>query len=362
MTAGRNKLSVRRTLLLYLTITFPLAQRLIPSYSAQNGKQAGWLSPVISSIVLIILVLIINRLYKNFDDLSFMDIVYRITGKVIGKIICTIWGLWILIELSKFVRYFAERTVSSVMADTKVNILIALILLIVVIASYSGVIILCRMNEIVLPVIILSFLVFALMIAPDVKLSYLTPISYPDILPILKASIGTTGIWAYLLVICFVSDGFTDKQRLKPEGIKIVVFLAGITLILNIITIGVFDHSVVERLASPYLVAIKDLSFFYTFQKAEPIVVTLWVIEDFILFSVVSYALLTLAKSLFGLSDASFLIAPMSIFVYFFSLFIAESRFDLDNFSSLIAIPMNLALFILLPAILLFVGKIRGKI
>lgn len=362
MMAGKNRISVRRALLLYLTITFPLTQRLIPTYSAQSGKQAGWLSPVISSVLLIILVLILNRLYKNFDDLSFMDIVYKITGKVIGKFICAIWGLWVLIELSKFVRYFAERTVSSIIIATKVDILIALILIIVAIGLHSGIIVLCRMNEIILPIIIFTFVVFALMITPNIKISYLTPISYLDIIPTIKASIGTTGIWAYLLVIFLCSDRISNKEHLKSEGIKIILFLTVITFILNIITIGVFDYSVVERLPSPYMVAIKDISVFNTFQKAEPIAVALWVIEDFLLLSTFSYVLLNILKSLFELSDVKFLITPMLIFVYFFSLFIAESRFEIDSFSNIIAIPTNIVLFIALPVILFFVGKIRRKI
>ena len=362
MTTDKNKISVRRAMLLYLTTTFPLAQRLIPIYSARNGKQAGWLSPVISIVFLLLLALIVDRLYKAFDGLSFMDIVCEITGKAVGKIICGIWGLWILIELSKFVRYFAERTVSTIMTDTKVDILIAIILVTVAIGLYSGIIVLCRMNEIILPITILAFLTVALMIAPNVKTLYLTPISRLDIIPALKASVGTTGIWAYYLVIFFISDGFTNKNHLKSESIKIIFFLAVITLMLNIMTIGVFDHSVVERLHSPYMVAIKEISVFNTFQKSEPFAAALWVLEDFLLFSVFSYAFLNILRSLFGLSDINFLIAPTLIFVYFFSLFIAENRFEPESFSNLIAIPTNIILFIVLPAILFLVGKIQRKV
>lgn len=362
MSSDKNIMSVRRTLLLYMTITFPLAQRIIPIYSAREGKQAGWLSPVISAAFLILLVLIVNRLYRNFDNLSLMEIVHKIVGKLVGKFICAIWGLWVLIELSKFVRYFAERTLSTIMPDMEVSILIGLILVTVAIGLYSGVIVLCRMNEIIFPFIIFTFIVFALMIVPDIHISNLTPISYTDIIPVLKASIGTTGIWAYYLVIFFISNGFTNKKYLKSESIKAVLFLALITLILNVIIIGVFDYSVVERLPSPYLVSIKDMSVFNTFQKAEPIAVALWVIEDFILFSVFFYAFLSIVKSLFGLSDVKFLIAPTVIFVYFFSLFIAESRFELEDFSNIIAIPTNIVLFIILPVILFVIGKMRKKI
>lgn len=362
MTAGEKKISVRRTLLLYLTITFPLAQRIIPIYSARSGKQAGWLSPVISCVFLILLVLIINRLYKSSGNLSFIDIVNKITGKAVGKIISAVWGLWVLIELSKFVRYFAERTVSTIMTNTKVHVLIALILITVAIGLYSGIIVLCRMNEVILPVILFAFIVFALMVSPNIKLSYLTPISYLDIVPVLKASIGTTGIWSYLPVIFFDSGGLTNREHFKAEGIKMILFLAAVTLILNIITIGVFDYSVVERLPSPYMVAIKDISVFNTFQKAEPLAVALWVIEDFLLFSVFSHALLNILRALFGLADNKFLIAPVLVFVYFFSLYISESRFELEDFSNIIAIPINIVLFVILPAVLLLIGKIRKKI
>lgn len=362
MVADKTIMSVRRVLLLYLTITFPLAQRLIPIYSAQSGKQAGWLSPIISSASMVLLVLVINRFYKAFDNLSFIDIVYKITGKTVGKIICTLWGLWILIELCKFVRYFAERTISTIMVDTKSSVLIALILITVAIGLYSGIIVLCRINEIILPIILFTFLVFSFMIAPSIELSYLTPISCLDIIPILKGSIGITGIWAYLLVIFFINDGITNREQLKTECFRLILFLTVMALILNLVTIGVFDYSVVERFPSPYIVAIKDISVFNTFQKIEPIAVSLWLIEDFLLFSVFSHAFLALMKSLFGLSKVDFLIAPMLIFVYFFSQFIAESRFALDRFSNLISVPVNILLFIILPVILFFVGKIGKKL
>lgn len=362
MSTDKRMISVRRALLLYLTTTFPLAQRLIPIYSAHKGKQAGWLSPVISVVCLLLLALIINQFYRTFDKMSIMDITCKIVGKPAGKIICVIWSLWILTELCKFVRYFAERTVATIMPDVRIDILIAVMLIVVAIGLYSGLIVLCRMNEIILPIIIFTFSIFALMIGPNIRITFLTPISYLDIIPILKSSVGTTGIWAYFFVIFFISDGFINNSDFKPESIKIILFLAVITLILNIITIGVFDYSVVERLPSPYTTAIKDIAVFDTFQKAEPIAAALWVIEDFLLFCVFLYALLNILKWLLGLSDINFLIAPVLVFVYFFSLFIVRNKFELEIFSNIIAIPLNIALFIVFPVILFFIGKIRRKI
>lgn len=362
MLADSKKISIRQAAFLFLTIIFTPSVRLIPAYAAQRAKQAAWLAPTVAVVMLILLSLIWQALYRKYKDCSLMDIYSDITGSFIGKILMAIHLIWIVLLTALYVRYFAIRLVGSIYPNVSMSIFMISILIVIAYTLRFGLTTLARLNEIVLPLLAGAFYILIILMLPDIKVEFLTPISYRSILPVFNASIGTMGILAYFSFLFIIGDKINNKEKIKKAGISVSLFLLVALMAIIAVTLGVFSYSIVQRTQLPFLIAVKQISLFNTLEKIESIVVAFWVISDFVLISLFTLFTLHILKSLFNLSDTKPFISIYLIFIYILSMFLANSAFEIQKLSEDFIIPVNIALGFVLPVVVFFIGKARKRV
>lgn len=362
MIRGNDKISIRQAMLLFISLFYSPAVRFLVNFTAKNAKQASWLAPIISFALLILFFMMMQNIYKKHNDKSLSEIICSIAGKFFGKILLVIFLLWILMYDALYVRYYSERFTSSIYPNVSMNIFIGVMLIFVAIVLYSGIQTAARMNEIIFAVITATFFLLVLLVIVKIDVKKVTPVSYLDIFPIFKASIGVTGLWAYALIIFFFSDKINNKEKIQKIGFQVSWFLLIVATVLIVSTIGTLGYTVVERLPLPFLVAVKQISVFNTLEKIESIVVTVWVLSDFIVIYVFSYAALSIIKHVFYLSDYKPLIPIFLLMLYLLTLLISKNLFELQNFSEKVAVNLNVIITYILFPIIFLIGKIRKKI
>lgn len=362
MLGDSKKISIRQAVFLFTTIILTPAIRVIPIYTSERAEQAAWLSPGASIVSLILLSLIWQSFYKRYRDHSLMDIYYDILGKIPGKFLVFMYLLWLIILTALYLRYFASRFVSSIYTNMNASIFIIIILVLITYSLRRGLSTLARLNEVVFPLLAVSFFALIVFILPNIRTEFLEPVSYRSILPVLNASVGIIGILSYFTFIFIIGDMINNKESIRKVGFQISLFLL-ITITLTIIaTLGSFSYAVVKRTQLPFLMAVKQISLFDTLERIESVVISTWIISDFVLISFFILCILHLFKSLFKLSDIRPLININAILLYLLSLFLANNIFELQTFSNDFAIYSNIAFGVIIPIIVFFIGKIRKKV
>lgn len=361
MLTNRKQISLRQALLLYLNVLFSSSIRFIPSVTSKAAKQAAWLTPLPSFFIIILYILMLNNIYKTYSK-SFIDLIYDVMGKTMGKILLAIYMVWFQLPISLFSRYYVERILTSIFPNVNTNLFLILLILLVAYILPSGIIIIARMNEIIFVMIFISFLSIVLLCLPKIQISNLTPVSRMDIIPILKGSIPITSIWSYLIYIFFIGDEIKNKEKIKRLGLKTAVLLPVITSILIATCVGALGYSIVERTPLPFLSVSKLITVFESLGRMHSIVVVLWVTSDFILISTLIYISLNMLKSLFNLKSIKPFINIYSIFICFFTLLLCNSKFELEAFSNKIASPGNILFGFFIPVLIFIIGKLRKKI
>lgn len=361
MLANKDKISLRQTLLLYLTLMFSPSIRFVPTYTAHIAKQASFLMPIIALFSLYIMFLLLDKIIKKYNDKPMTTIIILIIGKTAGKILLTAYALWILIMTALFTRYYAERLVTSVFANTNVSIFIAVMLMIVLIALKSGLTALARMNEIINPIIGIVFFLLVIFLLPQVKLRNLMPVSSIDILPVLKSSPGTISLWGYIFFIFLISDEINNKEKLMKQSLYASLYLTFYTIVLLIVVIGSLGPSVTEKSPLPFMSAVKLISVFDILEKIESFAVIVWVLSDFVLIATLSYIALRLMGTIFNLKDEKPLINIFILILYFLALFITVRKFDLERFSSVVANTGDIIFTLIIPPIVLLIGLMKKK-
>lgn len=362
MSANNRKISMRQAALLFLVLTFTPSIRVIPSYAAEKAKQAAWLSPFITIAVFIAISFVWHKLYEKYKNYTLMEIYSEIIGKFAGRMIAVIHLIWLIVLTALYIRYFAIRLVSSIYPNISLNVFIISLLVVIAYTLKSGLIPLARFNEIVFFILTGTFIILLILMLSNFRLEFLNPITYRDMLPIFKASYGSMGILAYFSFFFIIGDRVNNKKSINKIGISVSLFLL-ITLTATIgIALGTFSHSLVQRISLPFLMGVKQISLFNTLEKIESVVVVFWIFSDFILISIFIIFTMHILKYLLNLTDAKPVLNIYIIFLYLMSLLIANNAFELEKFSDIIAIPINIALGIVLPVVIFFIGKIRKKV
>lgn len=360
MTSNSEKITIMQAVWLFISITFSPAMRLVPGFGAQVAKQAVWISPLISCLVLFLLVLLLQRIYKNHNG-SFMAIITEITGTVAGKILGGLYLIWVTLLVALYVRYYAERILSAILPDGNIGIFIITMLVLVAYVVRSGIVTVARMNQIILPIIVIHFFLLSFFVFPKVELDNLYPINILDDVPrIAEASRAQIAIWGYLLLLFFMGDQISHKDQIQKAGKGAAIFLFIANTLLLVMTIGTLGYSVTERLPLPYLIVVKQISIFNILQKIESVVVTIWIASDFIIITVFTYIALRMMKSLFTLRDTKPLINIYMVLIYFLAVYLAKSSWELEKFSE-ITILLNIIFGFIIPFLLFVVAEIRNK-
>jgi len=354
-----DKITAKQAFLLFFTLGFSPSVRLFPAVAAKNAKQAGWLTPIISFLLLFLLINIIQSLYKNNECKSLQEIMLNVTGKIIGRFLIVINIVYCMILNAAYVRFYAERLTSSIYHSINIEVFIVIMLIICAFVLYSGIVVITRMNQILLPFIGIMFMSITLLILGKLEVKNILPISYLDIIPIAKGSIGITAICSYATIVFYFGDKIKGTDKIKKSGINVAIISFIFLVLMILATIGALGHNVVAKFPYPFFAATRLISLFETVERIESILVALWIMADFIIIIIFAYVTLKLIKTLFNLSSIKPLIPLYFYFQYIMCQFIAINRIELDSFSEKILQPLNCIIFIGIPLIVYIIGKIR---
>ena len=336
--------------------------RLYPAIAARFGRQAGWLTPLISVLPFLCLIYIMQSLFKKNREANLSDIIFKVFGRIVGSVLLFLYLLWTMVTLGIYVRYFAERFLAALLPDTPLTFFVVTILAATFYVLQKGIVYISRTAEFLFTIFTVIFVVLFLFIVKDIKVINLFPITYHDFLPLLKSTYSNLGLWGSFTPIFFLGDKINDKEHIRRFGLQSAIYLVIATIMILLQTIGVYGYSVIERASTPYVFVIKSISILQTIERIESVTVVSWIIVDFIAISFILYIIACIMKSLFSLSDEKPLLSPIVIFAYTFVQYIAHSRFELEKFLKTISVPLSIIFGFVFPLIILIVGKIRKKV
>lgn len=359
---GRDKISLRQALYLFVNFIGSPSIRFIPSYTSEQAKQAAWLCPFVSLCAFLLYLSVFQSLVKKYKDVSLVEAIQDILGRVCGKTVCIIIFIWITVSVAFNLRYFGERMVTSIFPNTDIIFFLLTMSALVAFVLRSGLAIMARMNEIFFPIVVLIYLMVDVLLIFELRTDNLWPITYKDIIPIARGSIGVTAVWAYFIYLFMFGDLINHKDKLLKEGSQAALFLTFLTILVILFPIGLFGWSVASKMPIPYYAAVKEVSPFGLFAGIESGILTIWILTDFVLLYSLSFAALYTLKVLFGSHDVNPFINIYMVIVFFTSLLICKRLFELQAFSRYWAVPMNILIGYGVPLTVFAVGKVRKKL
>ncbi len=352
-----QRISKRQALLVAVTtivggVQHPLFRDLL--LWSGNGAWAGIILSVLASMVIFLFAL---SLAKRFPKQSIASYLPKIWGKVVGYPLVILFLLGFFFKAVYILRHVSEFFVSVVLPETPISA----VMLVLLILSAAGILAelegLVRFNELVFPIVALSF--------AWVLVASIPSFSGWELLPLFDR--GLTGLphtfalsLAYplnLALILFIFPLISDQERITRETMKMlaVAGIFGVAISLNIIlTLGA---PLGATFTWPYLALVENVPI--GTERSEALFMIAWMLAAFVSISLFIYIVALGLHQLFPKVKRSWLGLGLLLPVAFLALM--SDNQPMAVISHLMANRYALFAFSGIPILSLAVAAIRGQ-
>lgn len=337
--------------------------RLIPNTVVTKGGAASWLAPVAAIVPILLLVWVMAALTKNRQEGEGMtQIMYKCLGGGGGRVLALLFVLWFVVYGGFILRVGGERLLSTVYRQGNINVFMIVTILVAAIAAWGRLSSLARSAEVFAIFLIGIFLIVFFFSIPNISFSNLLPVSYLDTGNILLATIPVVNVISPFVYYFFLA-GHVKKQ--EKTGKVMMHWLLGLLLfilLLLVTAIGTFGAELPKQLQNTFFAMVRNIKIFDIIERMESIVISIWVVTDFVYLAALMMMSAEILKTVFGTERRQLFVPFCAIACFIVAKVIAPNDFSLTRVSETVVPTINLAIVCIVFPFLLLVGKLRKRV
>ncbi len=347
-----KSLTERQIIMTYLLITISSVIRDIPNIAAKKAGNYSYIAAGISFVILLALIFIIGNLIRKHKGRNIYDIIETAAGRVVAKTVISVYAVWALISASAYMQYYVQRFNSTIMPYTSREFFIGVMLILAFFAFRKNVKTICRISEICFPItaiILGGLIILSLTVINKDNLV----IENIKAMPLVSTGTDIAAVGGYLVLTLFFSDRLSENREFGKTAFYGVVYFTLLTVVVILVTIGINGAELTAKLPLPFFTTVKQISSFGIVERVEPLLISIWLISDFVVISIFTAVFLLCIKWLLGLEKVSFLMIPVLAIIYYFTKIFAGSQFELEYYTIHIMPALNIVFQYIIPVGLL---------
>lgn len=349
--------------------------RLLPRYAARISGSTAWLCPLAALPGLILFVLFLNGYMKQCKSGEGLgELILRTDGKIIGTAALVLIAA-VLVMCSGFILLTgADRLISTIYPASGPWFFSLIMLTLGTIAALGPFKALPRAARIFSPVITLVLVIVLVFALYKADLNHLLPIRRAEPGKLLFSSLAVLEVYGGILTYTAIME-----WQSRPGGGRTKGYIRRLCLICLLLTavcaavIGSYGAELVSRFSHPFFSMIRDVELFSTVERIEAVVVALWVLPDFAVFSLMLSAASHLLRISFGfrpesaavpmlqMSNGRWIIPLVSALAIASAALISNSSIKTETFSQYIIPGATIAVVFILIPICRLTALIRQK-
>lgn len=352
-----KKLTLRQVLTAYLLITVSPVIRDVPYTATKASSSAAYVTPIISLVMLCVLIFILHTVLKRHKGKNIYDIIDFSAGGVCAKIVVFLYAVWALVSAAVYIQYYAFRFRMTIMPYTGSELFLCVILALSFLAFRKNLKTICRISEICFPIIIIILAALIILAIPVINVQNLKITDW-NAKNVLRGGADIGAVGGYLVLVLFFGDRLAEPEKFKKSAVKYAALFFVLTTAIITVTVGINGAALTSRLPLPFFTTVKQISSFGVVERVEPLLISVWMLSDFVIISIFTAVLMLCIKWLLGLERISFLMIPILICMYRFTQMFAGSLFELEYYTMKIMPVVNIVFQYVLPlGIILFCRK-----
>ena len=337
--------------------------RVLPRRSAVVAGEAGWLAVLVAlGPLLVTMGCVFWAVHRLPEGEGLGELLIRAFGEVLGRLVCGLYFLWLLLSMCAALRLYGERFLSTAYSGTPLYLFFAVLLGLELWISRGGLGAFARMGKIFAGVLGVTVVLAMLFSLPNMRRTNLLPIWFDDAPEVLRSSVPALSNLGVGIFFFFLS-GQVSK---KPENRRIAMgWTAGYCVmlaLLSLVIIGCFGPELVTRLQVPFFALVKEIEIYGAIDRVESLVVAVWVFTDVVLIGLLARTACAALCHALKLKRERRLATPILFFLFPGGFLVADNMFSLMEAYNGLAMAIDLALAYGIPLLACLLAKVRGRI
>ncbi|WP_226038322.1 GerAB/ArcD/ProY family transporter [Aquibacillus saliphilus] len=346
--------------ILTITVGFKLADTTASNY-AQEGKNAFWLMPIVSFLIMIPSLLLLMYLLKKYKNKNLIQLIKKILGKHVGLFVSLIIFLVAYSLLIVDARNYADQIKILYFPESPTPIIQMIFLIVIFYGAKRGLQSIGTSTYITLPYLKISIILLALLIAQSIVWLRIFPIFGDGLGVLLLEGARRGSIFADLFIVTIAYTAFSNSKAFSKGLIFGSLFSWIEITIFFLLYTTVFDYNSIDKRAFLFHDITQYVNFGVFFTNVETFFMVFWLGAAFLRFIILIYLVSWILGETLNLDEFEPLIFPLTFFVFPLSL-IAENTItnELSFRNNLFTIATPI--FIFMPILLWIVAKSKGEL
>ncbi|TDF97971.1 GerAB/ArcD/ProY family transporter [Paenibacillus piri] len=346
-----GKISNNQSAMLTVTSLTIMGHLIILTLVISQSRQDGWIAGIIGTLLGLLGIIGLTRLSQRFPGLTIVEILcLRFSWP--GKIAAAIYLLYFWIMTVLAVRLFAE-TYKLIMVETPLPAFIVVIVLLCAYTVFLGLETIARMNQIMLPILVVTAMFVAFMTMGSKDYSNLLPIMSRGAAPVGLGALSVMGWLGEFAIMGMVLPYVQQPAKL----LKVNVAAAFVNLIffLGPITgpIATFGPLEAAKMTFPTFSEVRYIEIGEILNRFDAIAILFWTVGLMFRISIFYYGLCLGTAQMLKLTTYRYLVVPCGWLVGVGSLLFVRNHEEIRDFLFRVYVPLNILMGAAVPLMLL---------
>ncbi|WP_399632964.1 endospore germination permease [Sporosarcina sp. SG10008] len=357
------KINSNQFLVLVIFFTIGTSILEVPSVLAAKTNQDAWITAIIGMGIGFLVIWFFTAIALWFPHLTYVQINEKVYGKWIGKAVSVLFVMMSLLYASTLLFQSGNFFNTHIMPNTPVSALNILMAGIMVLGVYLGLETIARSAEIFAAFFIITFIVFTVLIVPDIRFDNIKPVFEAEPKTMIKSSFFFVLISSgNAIVLLMIFPAFINKVKQAKKSFLIGNLIGGLIIILiTFLSISVLGAAKTANEVYPSYELAKRISVGNFIERIEVLMALLWIISLYFKLILYFYATILAIAQILNLKDYRPIIMPMGIIAVVLSLVVYPNIIYKQNWDNTTGNSLTLVVGIIFPLLLAIVYGIRRK-
>ena len=271
-----------RQMIALITLTrLSTALSIMPTNNIRPFNQDIWIMVLVSIIYTYLFMVPLLYLTNKFRDVSMIAYLDIIHGKVIGKILAFLYGMYFLFTSIHAATIQSELVTTSILPDTSENLIVFAMTVTCVYCVSRGFIAGIRGVEILSPIAITIVLILMTFGINNFRYDLLLPIlSDSTVLDINLGAMELTTFYQETFFITTLVPYLENKDDINKIFLKSAIYSLGLLAIIVVIAYITFGVEYIQHSNFPFLLYARSIDIFEVVERIDSVAVVAWIIAS----------------------------------------------------------------------------------
>ena len=345
----------------YVIALFLIGSSLVGGTASKAG-QDSWICMLLATVAVVPMIFVYNSILRLYPGENLFDIVIKIFGNIVGKIICIIYTFYAIHLGSLVLNIFGEFIHIVNMPETPKVLIVCAMMLVCIYMVYKGLSNIGRVSKFLFPILVVLFLMTVVLSLKDMNFNNIKPILTTEMKTLLNSSLTVFSLpLGEMVLFMTLFSSIDPKENFKKIYIYGLIFAMLVLVGANLRNLLILGPTLVKifPFASYESVSIIAIGDFFT--RIEVIIGIDLLIAGFIKICVCCFSSAIGVARIFNISEYKYVVVPCVLIMITLTGFSFKNTVEMMDFVDIIkfyAVPFQ----VILPIIILVTAKIKSKI